>query len=407
MKNIIKKIISIILIMILVSYSLKLIIPSISIAATKSELQNESSQTKKEIENKKDEINEIKEEISSELEAAKKITTQITEYETEISQLDAQIKNLEEKIKESEANIVIQEEEYKKQKKLLDEKVVAMAENGETTYLDVLLSSASLSEMISNYYLVSEVVDYDLNTMEEIQNKKKKIEEQKNEMELNKTQVANAKETVESKKDQLKVAKAQKEATISKLTNEEKEAQKQLEQYQADQREIEKELERIAEEERKVAASSGNSGSTVAQITGNPSSSGYIFPIAGKSKTSITTGYGRYSWGGVHSGVDVAISAGTPIYAVKDGTVIISTALKNANGTYRSYGEYIAISHGDGTVTFYCHGLAGSRLVSVNQKVKQGQQIMSVGSTGNSTGNHLHFEVRVNNKAVNPIPYLP
>ena len=93
--------------------------------------------------------------------------------------------------------------------------------------------------------------------------------------------------------------------------------------------------------------------------------------------------------------------------AVKDGTVVTSTALKNPNGTYRSYGEYIVISHGDGTMTLYAHGAPGSRLVSPGQTVKQGQQIMSVGTTGNSTGYHLHFEVRINGRPVNPSPYLP
>ena len=80
---------------------------------------------------------------------------------------------------------------------------------------------------------------------------------------------------------------------------------------------------------------------------------------------------------------------------------------KMKNGKYVSYGEYIIIDHGDGTMTLYAHMLAGSRTVSAGQKVSQGQQIGKVGSTGNSTGNHLHFEVFANGSRTNPTQYLP
>ena len=92
--------------------------------------------------------------------------------------------------------------------------------------------------------------------------------------------------------------------------------------------------------------------------------------------------------------------------SVKDGKVVISEA-RISNGKYYSYGEYIVISHGDGTMTLYAHMLANSRKVKVGDKVKQGQVIGTVGSTGNSTGTHLHFEVRVGGSPVNPLPYLP
>ena len=107
--------------------------------------------------------------------------------------------------------------------------------------------------------------------------------------------------------------------------------------------------------------------------------------------------------------------------AAKSGKVVISETLtgnipnydSNGNkiGSYRSYGEYIAILHDDGAITLYAHGKPGSRKVKVGQKVKQGQQIMNVGSTGNSTGPHLHFEVRTSpgtySYRKNPMNYLP
>ena len=109
-----------------------------------------------------------------------------------------------------------------------------------------------------------------------------------------------------------------------------------------------------------------------------------------------------------HTGIDVNINViGKTIVAVKSGTVVTSKALRYSNGNYRSYGEYIVINHHDGTMTLYAHMLSGSRAVSVGQSVSQGQPIGQVGSTGNSTGPHLHFEVRIGGKDVNPTPYLP
>ena len=92
-----------------------------------------------------------------------------------------------------------------------------------------------------------------------------------------------------------------------------------------------------------------------------PSNSGYISPIIGKTKADITTTYHGYSG---HTGVDFAIESGTPIVAVKSGTVLISDYLKNNDGTYRSYGEYVVIDHHDGTMTLYAHGLPDSRVVN-------------------------------------------
>ena len=163
-----------------------------------------------------------------------------------------------------------------------------------------------------------------------------------------------------------------------------------LEEFEKDKAEIQKQL---------AALAAKSSGKAVA-----PSAAGYISPLSGKTKSNITTGYYGYSG---HTGVDFACGAGTPVRAVKSGKVITSTALRRPNGSYKSYGEYVVIDHNDGTMTLYAHMLSGSRTVSPGQKVSQGQTIGKVGSTGNSTGNHLHFEVRVGGRPRNPTPYLP
>lgn len=127
--------------------------------------------------------------------------------------------------------------------------------------------------------------------------------------------------------------------------------------------------------------------------TGSPSTSGYAWPRCAR----VTSEYGR-RWGRLHSGIDIDGNTGDPIYASKGGVVIHA-------GWQGGYGRLVMIDHGDGVVTAYAHMSAFS--VGEGQRVDRGQRVGSVGSTGNSTGSHLHFETRVNGGAVNPRRFLP
>ena len=246
--------------------------------------------------------------------------------------------------------------------------------------------------------MISEIATSDMELMDKIKQEQAEIETAKQNLESSKKELDNTRAQKQQKATELQNAKTQKDNYVAQLSEEEKNTQAELEQFEQDKRDIQAQLAQIAREE---AANAGNSN--IGNITNNPSSSGYIRPIVGYS---ITTGWMGYSG---HTGVDFSGAgiAGKPILAAKAGTVVTSTALKYSNGNYRSYGEYIVINHHDGTMTLYAHGAPGSRLVSAGQTVSQGQQIMSVGTTGNSTGYHLHFEVRVNGVPVNPTPYLP
>ncbi len=368
-------------------------------AATKSELKENSSDTDKKIEEAKEELEGIQAEKSETLKQVESLITEISSYESEIDKLDEQISKLNNDIKDAENKLNQKQEDYKKEKELLEKRLVATYEAGETSYLDVLLSSSSLTDLISNYYFVTEITRNDKELMEKIKKEEEEIEKAKTTLENSKSELNNSKVMKQSKATQLKQAKNQKDSYVSKLNEDEKNTQEQLEQFERDKRDIQAQLAAIAKKEAEQAANSGNSNNN---ITNNPSASGYIRPIVGYGITCGWMGYAN------HTGVDFSGAgiSGKPILAAKSGTVVTSTALKNSNGTYRSYGEYIVINHHDGTMTLYAHGAPGSRLVSVGQKVSQGQQIMSVGTTGNSTGYHLHFEVRVNGVPVNPAPYL-
>ncbi len=231
------------------------------------------------------------------------------------------------------------------------------------------------------------------------------------------------------KTQELNATKQEKQKYINDLAGEAKDLQADLAQFEKDKAAIDKRLEEIANANKNPRPGNGNNNSSNNNgnnnNSGNASSKGYICPIPGLSKANITCGF--YGYAG-HGGVDFGGNYGKPIVAAKSGTVVISETLKgnipnydlngNLIGSYRSYGEYLAILHDDGNITLYAHGKPGSRLVKEGQRVKQGQQIMTVGNTGNVNprpsasnpkgGAHLHFEMRVNgSQRVDPSKYLP
>lgn len=359
-------------------------------ATSSQELRNQQSDIDAKIEQTNTEIAGVKSQMTAALSQINTLNSEISGYENDITKLQTQLEGVNTQITEKETNIAEQETKYAEQKKLLEERLVALYESGTTSYLDMLLTSEDLSDFISNYYLIEQMAEADEALLEKIENTKKQIEAEKEYLISAKTELETTKQAIEQKKTSLASSVNKKKAVVSNLTAEEAELQERLEEFEEDKRRIQSELAKIA---------SNYTGEVVA-----PSAAGYISPIPGKTKRNITTGY--YGYKG-HTGVDFACSSGTTIVAVKSGTVVTSTALRNSRGNYKSYGEYVVIDHHDGTMTLYAHMLSGSRTVSPGQSVSQGQMIGQVGSTGNSTGPHLHFEVRIGGNHVNPKPYLP
>ena len=363
-------------------------------AASSTELKQQQKDIQSKIDETATEISGIKKEMSTTLTQINSMVSQVNGYKDEISELEEKLKNLNDSIVEKQNSIKEKEETINENQELLNKRLIALYESGTTTYLDLILSSEGLADFISKYYLVSRLAEYDTKLLNKIQSEKEYLETEKKKLDEEKEEIELTKTNIQAKTNSLNSLVNQKNKLVTELSDEEKKLQAQLEELEEDKRAIASELAAIAKK-----------SNVTLSVT--PSTAGYISPLIGKTKANITTGYGKYSWGGKHTGVDWAIAKGTPIVAVKAGTVVISKALKNSNGTYRSYGEYIVIDHHDGTMTLYAHGLENSRLVSVNEQVAQGQKIMSVGTTGNSTGYHLHFEVRISGKAVDPTNYLP
>ena len=379
MKKIVLKILGIVLVSILVLQY------NIVIAASQKELDAVNNQ----IEEKKDELEDVKSEKSQAMSEVEKISNQIADYQTQIDELDNQISELNTKITDAENKINEQQSEYEKQEKLLEERLVVIQEAGDTTYLDMLLTSKSITDFISNYYLASEHAEADTQLLENNQKQKEEIENAKTELETSKKDLDTKKASKQSVATQLQSAKNEKSAKVAKLSEDEKSLQAEIDELQAHEASIKADMEKMKNEFDK-----NNNNST--------SSFGFGWPV---SNNRIGTGYGvsgKYWSSGYHTGVDFPVGSGTPVYAVGDGQVFDT-------GYNSAYGNYVEIYHGNNVYSFYAHA---SRVnVSKGQKVTKGQQIMLSGATGNVTGAHLHFEIRSPgygySSCVNPMKYLP
>lgn len=394
MKNIVQKIIVITIISILLLYTNTLIVSNAANEISNYQAEQKQNESKiTETQEKMKEVEKIKDETLKEVE---KLNVQISDYEGQIETLDEQIVSTNKKIEDAQTKLQKAQKDYKNQEKLLKERLVASYEAGETSYLDFLLSSESLTDLISNYYLVEEIASYDAELLDKIEKEKKEIEQAKQTLENSKKELATQKASKQSVSLQLKTSKSEKDKYVSQLSEEEKQLQSRIDQLKKDNQSIDAKI------KAKQARNNSNSGSNNSSSNSGTSSSGFIKPV----NSYVTTGM-YYSSGAYHGAVDFGAAGvnGMPVYAAADGIVHTTAALTT------SYGNYVIIAHYNGLYTLYAHGQAGSICVSEEQAVKKGQQIMRVGSTGNSTGPHLHFEVRKSpgtySCRVNPLSYLP
>ncbi len=359
-----------------------------SIAENKT-LEEQQRELNTKIDESNTKLEYVQGEMGETLKKVEELNDSITDYEAQYSDLENQITTLENQIKTDSAQIQEIQEEYDRKEKILKRRTVALYEAGETTYLDFLLTSKSIVEFLSNYFIISEIIEYDNNLLEELDYKKTKLEEAKQKQEEQEKELRVAKNKINSTNILLNNTKILKENYMLKLTDEEKTLQEQIAQYKEEQADL----------ERKILASINWTGTMSIKFTGGV----MVWPIAMEG-TYITSGYGNrlHPIQGVyknHAGIDISGSNvnGAPVVAAADGVVTYA-------GWIGGYGNCIIINHGSGIVSLYGHG--SETVATVGQVVKQGDIIMKVGSTGNSTGPHVHFEIRKNGEVVDPIPYL-
>lgn len=366
-----RKIVSIILILILL-----LSVMTSCIAVTQSDItamQNKvNSATKQQ--------NAVKAEKETILNEIADLDASISEYEVEISTLNSKIKTLQTKIDSKGKEIKQLQKEFDELQALLTDRLVAIYQEGQISFLDVLLSAESVWDYITMPTRIQELTQADNAEMEKVEKQRQVVEKAQKELEEQNNELKSAKKTVESKQKQLQVAKDSKQTKVNSLTAEQKKLQNQINSYNKAIREMEAQIK---------AAMNASQGIYQGSFSGKLS-----WPLSRSSRNyNVITSYFGYRVAPVagatsnHNGIDIGVYSGTPVYAAADGYVILSE--------YNMYGrgKYVVIKHADNLYTAYQH--LQSYSVSRGQYVKRGQQIALSGNTGVGSGPHLHFEVRV------------
>lgn len=376
-----------------------------------------------------------------------------------IDSLEKEYESNENKIVELEASIKTLTAQTAELQKNFDDSLVkyyqrirAMYVSGNMTVLEALLTSDDVSTLLTRLEMIRRVSQNDKSLLETLQTQGEKLmstkddlSSQKTSLEVTQTTLEQTQKTLTStidsyedqqveyadKKQDYESQKSEADSLLLQLQQDTKNYSEFRHQDQEELDEINRQIEEAAEKYQQQMQQStttttttekpesgGSSGDTKPNTTKpnttKPSSNKLSMTYPVPSQTKITTAYGSAGYVG-HTGVDFACASGSKVVAAESGTVIISTDLKNSDGSYRSYGRYIVIAHdkkdsaGNFVFTLYAHN--SSRVVSEDQYVKKGQLIAYSGSTGNSSGPHCHFEVRTPSAAyddcVNPTYYLP
>jgi peptidase M23B len=353
-------------------------------AITSSELEQRRIELREEINKAGKNLENINVQLTENLEAINNLDEQIGEYETQIESVSNNINQVEKQIRETETSLKTIQKRYNHQNELLKKRIVYMYEAGETKYLDVLLNSKSIVDFITRYYLIQEIAQYDRDFLNDIKKEKDEIEKIEESLKTSKETLKEIKAEQKKLAISLENAKVVKSGYVNNLNEEEIKIQEEISIYQ-------KELDLIELDVLMAALESNGS-----QYVGGT----FAWPAPGYY--TITSPYGMRLHPVIksyrnHSGMDIGAPMGSYAIAANDG-VVTKSMYSN------SYGNMIMIDHGGGVTTLYAHG---SELIArVGDKVKRGDAIMKVGSTGWSTGPHLHFEIRINGQTIDPYPYV-
>lgn len=361
-----------------------------------SDLNNQKNSANSEMNSIRQKINDKKASKVPYEQKKKEIDAQLDKANAELSSLNMQIASLQSDITAKEKEIDNLTNEESEANELFKERMRALYEDNSLSYVDVILNSTSISDFFYRIDVIRQISDYDQNVITQIVNKKEVIEDSKKELETKQTEIEKVQAQAEAKKATVQQLSNENQAVLNSINSDITEYEKQLKAEEQEAARIESRIKALLAQQAKSSQSGSGTGTT----NQTPSASGFIWPCpASKTVTSpFGNRYhpltGKYT---KHNGIDIGGPNGCNIVASKAGTVIVSEYSS-------SYGNYIIVNHGGGYTTTYAH--LSSRLVSVGASVSQGQVIGKEGSTGWSTGPHLHFEVSVNGVRYNPLNYV-
>lgn len=358
--------------------------------------------TKQDIQNLKDDLSDIRTQkkevqerlasIRSDLSKAKEqvelIQGQVVLTEEEINTSQALLDQYDLQIAQKEADIQRLEAQEEEQYQEFYRQVRWMEETGSASYLSILFEASSFSEMLDYAMLISDIMDYSNRIIDQLNATQAQLSAARDDLAAGRADQAEVQQELEDKKKELEDQRAQAQTLLNQIAASESEAAAEAKELAESEAKLDKE---VKDAEREYAA---QLAALAAQQNVNMTSGDWYWPLPGRYKISSLFGSRPDPFTGKrdnHTGTDIPAPGGTPIYAAKTG--VVTTVNKNRYAS--SYGYYCIISHGNGYVTLYAHQNQVP-IVQEGQTVQKGQIIGYVGSTGRSTGNHLHFELRIN-----------
>lgn len=355
-------------------------------------------------------IASLNEKIAAARAKEQRLSSEIAAVSTKIRTLEAQVGDVSQDLDLLEQDLALQQERLNKITALwrlqteklaflrrqhteavdrLSERIIAIYESGNLTTIEVLLESSTFGELISRLDYAKELAAQDRRIATSVGEAKDQMKVAQARTTVSRRKVQAVARAVAARTQQMRSVRNELLARENALAGTRAERRQTLAAVQKSKEEY---LSEASALEAVSAQLAGRIQAAQASSTVRRSSSGLVWPVSGP----VTSGFG-WRWGRMHSGIDIAVPTGTPVVAAAGGQVISA-------GWMGGYGNLVVIDHGGGLATAYAHN--SSVAVGGGQSVTQGQTIAYAGSTGNSTGPHLHFEVRVNGSAVDPLGYL-
>jgi len=348
-----------------------------------------------EIQNKSDELNKIEDELkdldqqrSTKKYEQNKVLRNIRDLETNVKKLESEMTRLGDevdvtttKIYETEEKLKMAEEGINMKKDLLNSRLRVMYKTGQVGYIEVLLGSSDFEDLLSRVDMLQKIYTHDINLIDYMSEQKK--------------QVADRKTQLESYKDERQVQ-------LNELDGKKRLLQGDMTSLEGAKVALSKDLKALEAKEDELAEDAKKLTQILKQLTLQANYVGGSMAWPSPGYTRITSPFGYrihpiYKTRKLHTGIDVAVPTGGPITAAQSGTIIYAD-------WYGGYGKCVMIDHGGGIVTLYAHN---SKLkVKVGQQVSIGESIAEAGATGNVTGAHLHFEIRVDGEMADPMEYV-
>lgn len=400
--------------------------PVCNVQATEESNLSEAQQEKKTLENDLQKAKELidslkgsKEDIQSEVE---KLDKQLNEISGKVKEFESRLSKKRQEIADTESALNKAKEQEKKQYRNMKKRIQFMYENGQTSYVEMLLSADSFTDFLNAVEYITQISQYDRKMLKEYQNMQVTIADTQKTLETDYASLQSLQAKVQEEKQAVAALESAKKGELNDVADDLTDAQTVAKAYEAEiqaQNEVIAQIQaaqkRAAEQQaaqQQAQAAEENQGATdaagenqnTAQNTtpsGNGQSTGSMMWPCPSSKR-VTSDYGPRTTptngaSSNHKGIDIGAAYGADIVAADGGTVLVATYSSSG-------GNYVIIDHGGGLCTVYMH--ASSLTVSAGQTVSKGQVIAKVGSTGISTGNHLHFGVTLNGVYVSPWGYV-